>query len=94
MRCTGVLISWAIHFNRSMLRPSRSRLFFGSKALMVSTTLMGPVLLIFSLEVLGLTGMESSAFFSVGMTESDICLPISAKNLLKCSAISSLFSII
>ena len=48
---------------------------------MVSTTLMGPVLLIFSLEVLGLTGMESSAFFSVGMTESDICLPISAKNL-------------
>ena len=94
MRCTGVLISWAINFNRSMLRPSRSRLLFGSKALMVSTTLMGPVLLIFSLEVLGLTGMESSSFFSVGMTESDICLPISAKNLLKCSAISSLFSII
>ena len=38
--------------------------------------------------------MKSTAFFPIGLTEFDICLPILEKKLLKCSAISALFSTI
>ena len=52
----GLLISLETNFMSSMLRPSRSTLFLGSKDLMMSVTFMGPVFDSLRLGVLGLIG--------------------------------------
>ena len=53
----GVLISIEINLSNCILRPSRSRLFFGSKAFIKSPTWTGPVLPRARLGVLGFTLM-------------------------------------
>ena len=77
-----------------MLSPSRSRLFLGLKAFIKSVTCTGPVFPRTRLGVLGFVIIKSARFFVMGVTESEISLPIFAKNVLKCSAISCLFSTI
>ena len=83
-------------FNELHTNPIQVKAFFGLKCLNNVSDMysIGPVFSIFILGIFGISWMKSTAFFPIGLTEFDICLPILEKKLLKCSAISALFSTI